>query len=100
MKKDRDVLKKYVIGYLSERKCVRCGEADPTALEFDHIDPSTKRFTISQGINQGVDLKILIEEIKKTQILCANCHRKKTAKEQRWYKTRGVYEDSANPTEE
>ncbi len=83
---ERRVLREYAYNYLNARQCVRCTESDPAALEFDHLDPQEKRFTISQGIKQGVTLKALISEIKKCQILCANCHRKKTAKEQGWFK--------------
>jgi len=32
-------------------RCVRCGATED--LEFDHIDPSTKRFTISGGLSKA-----------------------------------------------
>ena len=54
-------------------KCVRCGyDKCSGALEFHHIDPSQKDFTIS---NDRAKLEESIEESKKCILLCANCHR-------------------------
>ena len=54
-------------------KCVRCGyDAYTGALEFHHIDPNQKDFTIS---NDRAKLEESIEESKKCVLLCANCHR-------------------------
>lgn len=57
--------------------CVICG-SDET-IEFDHIDRSTKFFTIASGFDKP--LKILIEEASKCQLLCKEHHTEKTAKE-------------------
>ena len=50
--------------------CVRCGATED--LEFDHIDPSTKRFTISGGLSKA--WADLVEEASRTQLLCKPCH--------------------------
>lgn len=58
-------------------KCVRCGTI--TNLEIDHIDPSTKNFdsnkwlTVSNGVRDG--------ELCKCQLLCKECHIKKSVLE-------------------
>jgi transposase-like protein len=54
--------------------CRLCGFARyPGALQFHHIDASTKRFQIGgRGLTRS--LKILREEAKKCVLLCANCH--------------------------
>lgn len=53
--------------------CERCGyNKCIKALEFHHLDPSKKDFTIS---NDHFRLKEAIEESKKCILLCANCHR-------------------------
>lgn len=57
--------------------CVICGSED--AIEFDHIDRSTKSFTIASGFDKP--LQILIEEANKCQLLCKKHHVQKTAKE-------------------
>lgn len=54
-------------------KCERCGyNTCLKALEFHHIDPEQKDFTIS---NDHFKLKDAIEESKKCILICANCHR-------------------------
>lgn len=54
-------------------KCERCGyNTCMKALEFHHLDPDKKDFTIS---NDHFKLKDAIEESKKCILICANCHR-------------------------
>ena len=54
-------------------KCERCGyNTCIKALEFHHLDPSQKDFTIS---NDHFKLKEAVEESKKCILICANCHR-------------------------
>lgn len=61
--------------YKTRKGCEFCGyNKHGVALDFDHIDPETKKFSpSSQSIT--FKLKVLIEEIRKCRILCANCHR-------------------------
>lgn len=54
-------------------KCTRCGYClCSKALEFHHLDPSQKDFTIS---NDNFKLQDAINETKKCILICANCHR-------------------------
>lgn len=90
--KNRQKLKDYVGDYLSKNPCVVCGETDPVVLEFDHIQG--KDAAIAELIRLNVPLTRLQEEIEKCQVLCCNCHKRKTAKERGWYRCRelpGVY---------
>lgn len=67
--------------YKEAKGCVECGyNLHGVALDFDHIDPSSKRFSVSHRIALST-LKTLFLEIRKCRILCANCHRIKTLKE-------------------
>lgn len=54
--------------------CVHCGGVDD--LEFDHIDPKTKSFTVSGRLSHRWE--IVVEELKKCQLLCHGCHTNKT----------------------
>lgn len=54
-------------------QCEKCGyNTCIKALEFHHLDPSKKDFTIS---NDHFKLKDAVEESKKCILICANCHR-------------------------
>lgn len=54
-------------------KCVRCGyDKCIKALEFHHIDPQQKEFTISNG---NFRLQEAIKESQKCILICSNCHK-------------------------
>ena len=60
-------------------KCIDCGyNAHLAALDFDHIDPTTKSYGIATKL-YVLDYLELREETKKCVIRCANCHRIKTS---------------------
>lgn len=61
--------------------CMDCKELDPIVLEFDHRDSSTKKFSISSLMKRKVTEAELIEELNKCDVVCANCHRRRTAKQ-------------------
>lgn len=54
--------------------CIRCGEfPHPAAMEFHHINPKEKEFTIAQyAICSWKKFK---PELDKCILVCANCHR-------------------------
>lgn len=58
-------------------KCVRCGIKDPRVMDFDHINPLEKRYNIGD-IMWWANRDRIWEEVRKCQLLCANCHRIKT----------------------
>jgi hypothetical protein len=82
----RDNLRSNLLEYLADKSCSVCGIKDPRVLEFDHIDPTTKSFGIARGMTNALSWENILIEIKKCQVLCANCHKIKTAEEQGWYK--------------
>lgn len=57
--------------------CVQCGSTD--RLEFDHRDRKSKSGSIDKWFTQG-EAKYR-EELRKCQLLCIHCHRKKTVAE-------------------
>jgi len=77
--------RQYVWNYLLDHPCVDCGEEDRIVLEFDHIDPSKKRRGIAT-LRGHSSLDKLKAEMKKCEVRCANCHRRKTAHQFGHYK--------------
>jgi hypothetical protein len=66
----------YLIAFFRSHPCVDCGEADPVVLEFDHR--RDKLFSIGMELSQRKWQSILAE-IEKCDVVCANCHRRRTA---------------------
>ena len=56
--------------------CLRCPEMHPAALQFHHRNPLEKAFSIQKGVTQRKHLDVLLKEIEKCDVLCANCHAK------------------------
>jgi hypothetical protein len=72
----------FVLEYLREHPCADCAEADPIVLEFDHV--GAKRAEISTLVGRGVRLTVLATEIARCAVVCASCHRRRTARRGRW----------------
>ena len=66
----------FLIEYFKEHPCTDCGERDPVVLEFDHL--RDKEFDIGQALHTYAWPKVLAE-IEKCEVVCANCHRRRTA---------------------
>lgn len=79
-----DRARKFILSHFSEHYCVDCGESDIVVLEFDHISDKTKN--ISQMISHGMTIEQISKEIQKCEVRCANCHKRKTAKQFGWWK--------------
>lgn len=79
----RQEARKYVWEYLSSHPCCICGESDPIVLDFDHVNG--KDAAVSRLVADGVSIKRIEKEIIRCQVLCCNCHRRKTAKERGWF---------------
>ena len=62
-----------VCEYKANHPCVDCGEPDPIVLQFDHVNDD-KEFNIADAAGNGVSWKIILKEIAKCEVRCANCH--------------------------
>ena len=67
----------YLLGFLRGHPCSDCGETDPLVLEFDHVE--SKSFGISAGLRDRAWQSVL-DEMAKCDVVCANCHRRRTAR--------------------
>jgi len=74
-----------IFEYLSAHPCLDCGESDPIVLDFDHIESTTKVAAISEMISGLKSWMLISQEIQKCEVRCANCHRRKTAKQRGYY---------------
>ena|ERR1700754_3099483 len=69
------------INALKNRPCADCGVEYPAyVMDFDHRDQSQKKAIVSLLVLQ-VRLAEALEEIKKCDVVCANCHRERTFKQ-------------------
>jgi len=75
--------REYVHEYLRTHPCIDCGEKDIVVLEFDH--KGDKISAVSNMLSRH-SLEKIKQEIDKCEVRCANCHRRKTAKDLGWYK--------------
>lgn len=73
-------LRKYIQWVKESSRCADCAENDFIVLEFDHLPQFRKKFNVSQAPALGVSLDQLKEEILKCEIVCSNCHRRRTRK--------------------
>jgi hypothetical protein len=77
--------------HLALHPCVDCGEPDPIVLELDHTGPEEKRFSISDALLTRLWVEIE-QELSKCEVRCANCHRRKTARERGYHRHRKAME--------
>lgn len=81
-RKNREENTERLLDYLLEHPCVDCAEKDPIVLEFHHVDASRKMDAVARLLDAG--WKNVLREIEKCVVLCANCHRRRTAKQAHW----------------
>lgn len=64
----------------TDKGCETCGYNDNAhALQFDHIDPATKLISstgrrVTPASMLGYSQSMILAEIAKCRVLCANCH--------------------------
>ena len=70
--------------YLLTHPCVDCSEKDRRVLDFDHTR-GKKKATVTR-LSSYSKWEIVLQEIKKCEVRCANCHRIKTLERAGWSK--------------
>ena len=64
---------------LRERPCMDCGgRFAPHQMDFDHRDVTAKQFRLTSGGAMLRPTLVLLEEVAKCDVVCANCHRIRT----------------------
>jgi hypothetical protein len=64
---------------LKRNPCMDCGGSfPPECMDFNHRDPSTKIGGVAKLSSAGGSMAVLLAEIAKCDLVCANCHRIRT----------------------
>jgi hypothetical protein len=71
-----------VLSVRTSTGCRDCGERDVAVLDFDHVNE--KRECISDLVRAGASVERLREELAHCEVVCANCHRRRTASRAEW----------------
>jgi hypothetical protein len=78
----REPLRRLLLEHFATHPCVDCGEDDARVLEFDHV--GRKRSSIGVLLNRGARPSEVEVEMGRCVVVCANCHRRRTAKRGQW----------------
>jgi len=70
----------FLIEHLRAASCLDCEEKDLVVLEFDHVGP--KRGSVVGLALYEHSIASLEREIEQCEIRCANCHRRRTIRQQ------------------
>lgn len=57
-------------------RCEDCPEDHPACLDFHHVNPDNKKHNVAFIAGTLLSRRLVLEEIEKCIVLCANCHRK------------------------
>jgi hypothetical protein len=68
--------RRFVLDVLAASRCADCGLADPLVLEFDHLGHKTAG--VSSLVHEGYRLERIKAEVACCEVVCANCHRRRT----------------------
>jgi len=55
-------------------ECAGCGTQEWVCLDFHHLEPKEKSFSISVKISKAVTWEFIRPEVDKCVLLCRNCH--------------------------
>ena len=86
---------------LKDKPCLDCGVKYPTCvMEFDHVK-GVKKAGVGQLLGHERSREAILTEIAKCELVCANCHRIRTAKRKQFggnrkYTEEGLFMTSAS----
>jgi hypothetical protein len=82
MRRNKRRIQEFIDQYKRARSCIDCGFSGkefPFVLDFDHLEgKTTKKFTIGSWSHSVLSIDAVQKEIEKCELVCANCHRKRT----------------------
>jgi hypothetical protein len=72
----RERAHRHVLAQLENTSCADCGETDVVVLEFDHVDEKTGE--VGALVTSSTRIDLIDLEIAKCEVVCCNCHRRRT----------------------
>lgn len=87
----------HVFALLERCSCTDCGEADLVVLEFDHVRGKGGDVTTLMACGASVDQ--LDAEIARCEVVCVNCHRRRTATRADWLRARPTWREELTKDE-
>lgn len=66
----------FVMNLKKDKCCIVCGESDIACLDFHHRNKADKKYSIQSLAGSTRDNNKVLDEVKKCDVVCANCHRK------------------------
>lgn len=77
--KRASIKSRLLLDNIKDKPCTDCGNSfPPECMDFDHLED--KKFNIGQMYK--LRAAVLLQEIAKCEVVCANCHRTRTRKRQ------------------
>lgn len=87
VRRNKQRVTEFIDAYKRDRSCIDCGflgKEFPYVLDFDHLEGGvTKKFNIGSWSRSVLSVEAIEREIAKCELVCANCHRKRTFKKSR-----------------
>jgi hypothetical protein len=74
----------FVLSLLRAGSCADCGLTDPLLLEFDHVGEKT--LDVAKLVHEGYRMSRVELEVSRCELVCANCHRRRTARRSRTWR--------------
>lgn len=79
--------REHLLAHLREHPCVDCGERDLVVLELDHVR-GAKVKGVGVLAADSAHLDDIRAEMAKCEVRCVNCHRRRTHRTRRTWRTR------------
>ena len=78
-----------LLAKMKDAPCADCGGRFPSCvMDFDHRDPATKIKSVANLLAKP--WSVVMDEIAKCDLVCANCHRIRTSERKQWLRDEAV----------
>jgi proline-rich tail region repeat protein len=88
-KRRQDRARAFLLDDLRAHPCVDCGEDEILVLEFDH-HRGEKVAALAHLLHSGAKLARFEDEVQRCEVVCVNCHRRRTARRAGYFRATGV----------